>query len=211
MWPVEDNRNFFEVLLPKLKAAAEKFDMVPCPQQQQFGPQPWRDDENHLPGMLEPYFLKNAIGPAYVLGGTVCRPLATTLESNGRFAIACIEGSVRHGPIDLFGGEHGRISFDNIHHAFQVIDGRTVFDVGDSRTQVNAGELLYVPKGSKFRFQVLSRFAKMYVFCNGGGLVELMMNVGKSYSSPVIPEKAEDFGFEVLMPLQGSFGGFRLR
>ena len=92
LWPLDDQRNVFEVLIPKLKAAAEQFDMIPLPQHKQFGPSPWKETENKLPGKLEPYFLKNATGPAYLAGGTVVRPLITTAESDGKFVIGSIEG-----------------------------------------------------------------------------------------------------------------------
>lgn len=41
MYPLSDDRNPFLVLLPKLKAAAAKFDMVPMPRYPQFDPQPY--------------------------------------------------------------------------------------------------------------------------------------------------------------------------
>ncbi len=41
LYPLTDDRNVFEVLIPKLKAAAEKFDMVPVPDHPGVEPQPW--------------------------------------------------------------------------------------------------------------------------------------------------------------------------
>ena len=187
MWPMQDDRNFFEVLLPKLKQAAEKFDMVPCPQQKSFDPQPWLDSDNKLPGTLALYFLKRGSGPAYVLGGLVCRPLITTAESNGKFAIGLVEGSCQHqGSFK----SQGRLNFSAVHHAFYVVDGKVRIVADGSPTILCAGELAYLPKGTDISFQITSRFARMYVFCNGGGLVETLQKLGEPWSLPTIPEEA---------------------
>lgn len=203
MWPVDDNRNFFEVLLPKLKAAAEQFDMVPCPQQEHFDPQPWSDDENQLPGKPVPYFLKNATGPAYILGGMVCRPLITTAEANGRFAIGCIEGSSQHHASGIFAGEYEHAMFEEVHQAFHVVEGSVEFKIDGANSKLHSGELVYVPKATPFRFEITSRFVKMYVYGNGGGLVEFLQEHGRAHDSVVLPEKAEPCSTEVLRQLHG--------
>ena len=205
MWLLEDDRNFFEVLLPRLKAAAEKFDMIPCPQQEQFSPQPWLEDENQLPGMPVPYFLKNASGPAYVLGGIVCRPLITTVESNGRFSIASIDGASQHHVHSIFARDEQMIRFADIHHAFHIVDGKVDFEIDHLPTKLSADDFLYVPKSMPFRFRITSRFAKVYVFCNGGGLVDLYQNCGKDYHGAVIPEQAEPLSVDVLSELRSLF------
>ena len=190
MWPMQDDRNFFEVLLPKLKQAAEKFDMVPCPQQKSFDPQPWLESDNKLPGTLAPYFLKRGSGPAYVLGGLVCRPLITTAESNGKFAIGLVEGSCQHQGSDIFTNSRGLLNFSAVHHAFYVVDGKVRIVADGGPTILCAGELAYLPKGTDISFQIMSRFARMYVFCNGGGLVETLQKLGEPWSLPTIPEEA---------------------
>ena len=209
MWPLHDDRNFFEVLLPKLKEASEQFDMVPCPQQKHFDPLPWDGSENSLPGKLEPYFLKNNSGPAYVVGGMVCRPLVTTAESNDKFAIGSIEASAQHHGSSVFGNEDGCLSFD-IHHAFQLVDGQVAFVIDGACRRLHAGELVYIPKDSAFRFTVMSRFAKLFVFSNGGGMVELLRALGKTYGDSVLPEQPQSWDKEQLERLQPSFGGMKL-
>lgn len=195
MWPVEDNRNFFEVLLPKLKAASEQFDMVPCPQHQAVEPQAWSDIDGRLPGKMEPFFLRSGTGPAYLVGGTLCRPLISTAESAGKFAIGCIEAS-SHKDMQsgIFGKSRRRLRFETTHHAFQVVQGEMEFWVGEaSPSTLAAGELLYVPRGTAFSFAATTRFAKMYAFANGGGMVELLQRLGSSHASPVLPEKASSW------------------
>ncbi|GAB7346324.1 hypothetical protein MBLNU457_5041t1 [Dothideomycetes sp. NU457] len=178
MWPMEDDRNPFEVLIPKLKAATEKFDMVPVMDQASFPPSEWQADENRLLGAPEEYFLKNGTGPKYLVSGSFVRPLATTAESNGRFTIASIEGSALHK--GLFGDQ--TIRFSKVHHCFQVVEGAIDIKIGDDGTsRLNAGELCYIPAGVSFKFDYTSRFAKAYVFSNGGGLIETLIKLGRSY------------------------------
>ncbi|EME48203.1 hypothetical protein DOTSEDRAFT_21906 [Dothistroma septosporum NZE10] len=206
LWPLDDQRNVFEVLIPKLKAAAEKFDMVPQPHLQQFDPQPWQDDENQLPGKLEPYFLKSGSGPAYLAGGTVVRPLITTAESNGTFVIGSVEGSSHHHEHDLF-SEGRKLKFESTHHAFQVVEGAIEITVGSSTPSfLHAGELVYVPAGSDLGIRFRSKFAKFYAFSSGKGVVELLMKVGKPYSSPIPPERAKGADHAALEGLKVEHG-----
>ena len=210
MWPLEDDRNFFEVLVPRLKMAAEKFDMVPCPQQKSFDPQPWLDDEGQLPGNLEPYFLRHGSGPACVLAGLVCRSLITTRESGGKFAIGAIEGSSQHHESSIFAYSATQLSFQEVHHAFLLTSGKVEFHIDGRSTKLASGELVYVPKGSAFSFRITSWFAKMYAFCSGGGLVELLQALGSEYRSPVVPEKATSWDSKDLRNCEGFFGGLKL-
>lgn len=210
MWPLEDKGNFFEVMLPRLKQAAEKFDMVPCPRKEGFSPQPWEDNDNCLPGKPEPYFLKSTTGPAYVVGGTVCRPLITTAESNNKFSIGSVESSNQFNDQGIFARDGQHITFSDVHHAFRMTHGKLDIEIGGQRTVVNEGELLYVPKGTRFRFRPVTRYTKIYVFCNGGGLVEMLQKLGKDYVGPVIPEKADEWDIETLKSRQDSFDGMKL-
>jgi len=207
MWPTSDDRNFFEVLLPRLKAAAEQFDMVPCPQQKPFGPQEWKATDNRLPGNPEPYFLKNASGPAYDVGGTICRPLVTTAESYGKFSIGSLESSPQFHRYSIFEKESKSLRFEDVHHAFMVVQGNIEFQLDlTGPSKFGAGELIYVPKGTAFRFRTTSRFSKMYVFASGAGLVEIFCKLGAYHSTTVLPEKAEIANFAALETLQSELG-----
>lgn len=204
LFPLSDDRNVFEVLIPKLKAAAEKFDMIPQPHHPHFDPQPWESDDNSLPDGLEPYFLKNGSGPKFLVGGTLCRPLVTSTQSAGRFSIASIEGSSYH-EVSLLG--KGRtISFEDVHHCFQISDGSMYFEVDGVGAHLATGETLFIPSGSKFGFSYAGRFAKAYVFSNGGGLVELMSKLGEHYEPPLIPENAPGSNASKLSDLQPEVG-----
>jgi mannose-6-phosphate isomerase-like protein (cupin superfamily) len=177
------------VLIPKLKLAAQEFDMVPQPQHPHFEPQPWAQDDDRLPGKLEPYFLRNDSGPKYLLGGMLCTPLATTAESDGRFCVGSVEGSSFHSSASLFANGKS-IIFNTTHHCVQIVDGRVDFVVNGAKGSLATGETLFIPAGIEFCFEFSSCLAKMYVFSNGGGLVELLCKLGMEYQAPVLPVKA---------------------
>lgn len=184
LWPVHDERNPFEVLIPKLKMAAERFDMVPQPMHKGFEPQVWEERDSVLPGACEPYFVKALSGPRYVVGGVLVRPLAMAKESNGRFEIGCIEGSSMHGD------ELKELKF-GVHHAFHVESGTLELTTGGDASRLGVGETAYIPKEQDFSLKFGSRFARAYVFSSGAGLVEKLVNgAGEEYKDNIVPEKS---------------------
>ena len=191
LFPLSDDRNVFEVLIPKLKKAAEEFDMVPCPQHKGPEPQEWRGDENRLPEELAPYFLKKGSGPAYLAGGDIVRPLAGMRESGGRFTVSSIEGTSYHKQQSIFARYQKGVVFEGTHHCFQVSDGQVTFTLdGEQEMVLNVGETIYIPAGTRFKFEFVSRFAQVYCFTNGKGISDLMMGVGERCELEVPPEKA---------------------
>lgn len=186
MWPLKDDRNPFEVLIPKLKMAAERFDMVPQPHlnQKACQPQPWTGEENTLPGKLAPYYLQANKGPKYLVEGVVVKPMVTTRESANKFAIGSFEGSSLHTNAIL----GSKMSFAEVHHALHIVDGEVRIAVDSASTTLRAFETIYIPKGSMFSIEVVSRYAKVYTFANGGGLLELLCSVGEKYDFSMLPE-----------------------
>jgi hypothetical protein len=138
LFPLSDDRNPFEVLIPKLKAAAEEFDMVPVPQHPSFDLQLWGKGDDQLPDGIEPYFLRNGSGPTYLQGGTLCRPLITLVQSRGKFSIGNVEGSSHH-KTSLFSACED-ITFENVHHCAQVADGYIDFTIEGSTTRLAVRE-----------------------------------------------------------------------
>jgi mannose-6-phosphate isomerase-like protein (cupin superfamily) len=204
MFPLMDERNPFEVLIPKLKLAAEKFDMVPVRDHPYVAPQAWvQGHDNVLPGALEPYFLRAGTGPRYVLGPIVCSPLVTTAESAGRFSIGLIEGSSWHENSPM----SEPVSFNSVHHAFNIEGGAAQFTVvGQDTATLQAGETIYIPKNTAFTINIKSRYAQIYVFVSGGGLVDLFLKAGKTYHQTIAPEKPDSWERRALESVQQEVG-----
>lgn len=189
LFPTSDSRNPMEVLVPKLIAAAEKFDMIPVRDHPYVAPQPWKTDgDNLLPSGIEPYFLRDHSGPKWILGGTLCRPLITETQSGGRFSIASIEGSVKHQKSLI--NESSGIKFHKIHHCILVMDGSFEVSVEGSLVNVAAGELIYIPCQTAFKFNITSSYAQAYVFANGGGVEKIIRTLGQPYGPPTIPDES---------------------
>jgi len=202
LFPLVDERNVFEVLVPKLKAAAEKFDMIPVRDHPAVRPQPWQDGlDNRLPAGLEPYFLRAGTGPQYLTGGVVVSPLVGAKESNGRFSIACIEGSSWHTDSVL----SETFQFNGVHHAIQVVDGKLELTIGGQNATLNAGETAYIPKATSFSLQILSRYAKIYTFVSGSGLIDLLCRLGQPYDQTIPPEVPVPWDKKALKELLDEF------
>ena len=178
--------------------------MVPVPHHPSSNPQPREKSDTALPDGVEPYFLRNGSGPKHVLGGTVCQPLITRLQSGGKFSIASIEGLYYHKTPML--AEYKAVRFNHVHHCFQVVDGYFEFAIESSTARLTAGKTVFIPAGAEFNLKSASRLAKAYVFSNGGGLAELMTRFGNEYASSLIPEKGKEWDTSKLAILEEEFG-----
>ena len=186
MWPLKDDQDIFKVLIPRLQAAQDKYDYVGCPDVPYFPPQPWKDGaDNKLPGKKEAYFLKHNTGPAYLVEGAIVRPLVTTKESEGRFAVASIEASSWHKNLLL----KTNMSFESVHHAFHVLDGTYEITVDGSSLELGAHQTVYVPPKTPFHLAPTSRYARVYVFASGAGLIELLRDVGEETKTKMVGEQ----------------------
>ncbi|KAH0167354.1 cupin domain-containing protein, partial [Aureobasidium melanogenum] len=188
LFPTRDNRNPMEVLVPKLIAATEKFDMVPKRDHKGAEPILCTNKDNKLSNSAtEPYFLKADAGPRYASGGLLVKPLCQKADSNGKFSIARLEGSATIKSQYL---AYNTLTFETSHHCFLVDMGSFRLTVDGQSSEISAGETIFVPAGQEFTLEVASRYAALYVFTNGGGLVEMLVGMGKGYDSQII---AEDF------------------
>jgi hypothetical protein len=188
LFPANDRRNPFEVLIPKLMAATEKFDMIPVRDKAHFDPQSWDGSEVKLPGEYADggYFLKEGAGEKWVVGGTVVRPLATRKETNDRFSIYELEGSSFHAGKGL----NQVVEFEETHHAIYTVEGVIKLIVDGIEVKTTVGETAFVPAGTKWSFDVDSVYARAYVFANGGGIGEILTSVGTKYGSAIVPNEA---------------------
>lgn len=200
LFPLEDNRDIFQVLIPKLKAASEKFDMIPVRDHPNTEPQPWIEGKDaNLPGGLHPYFLRAGAGPRFLLGGLVTSPLATTAESGGRFSIGSIDGSSWHENSPL----SKKFIFDDVHHAFQVADGSVTLTLdGTESTTINVGETIYIPRRRAFSLAIESRYARVYVFISGKGILDVLTGAGKPFHQSIPPQKPEAWEVASLEKIQ---------
>ncbi|KAF2484881.1 RmlC-like cupin domain-containing protein [Neohortaea acidophila] len=202
LFPLTDDRNVFQVLIPKLKAAAEQFDMVPVRDHPSVEPQAWiAGKDDNLPGALEPYFLRAGTGPRHLIGGVVCTTLAGMAESNGRFSIASIEGCSAHEPSPLSKG----LTFDEVHHAFYVVDGSVTFKLGNEQVTLTSGQSIFVPQAHSFAITFASRFAKAYVFTNGEGLPGLLRKAGTPFQESIPPANPTSWEESRLREHESSF------
>lgn len=178
-----------EVLIPKLIAASEKFDMIPVRDYPYVAPQPWSaDGDNILPHGVAPYFLRDHSGPKWILGGILCRPLITEIQSGGRFSIASIEGSSKHKK--SLTNESAGIKFEKTHHCILVTDGSFKVNVEGNTISLAAGELIYIPYRTAFKFFFTAVYSQAYLFANGGGIERIIRTLGKEYGPPTIPDVA---------------------
>ena len=178
-----------------------------APEQRNFAAQAWSSDDSKLPGKDAPYFLKNGAGPAYEVGGLVCRPLITPAETVGKFSISSIEGAEQLHGSSIFANAQSLRFGANVHHAFQVATGKIKFSLDNApEALLTVGDVVYVPAGTAFRMEIVSRFAKVYAFANGSGITRVLCQLGNPYRSPVVPEEAEMVDVEGLEALQGQHG-----
>lgn len=187
LFPTNDHRNPFQVLIPKLMAATEKFDMVPVREKQSYDPQPWDGSEKTLPGKCENggYFLKDGEGEKFAVGGMVARAMCTRKETNGRFSIYAVEASSTHAGKGL-----KAMKFKDTHHAFQTTDGVLKLVIEGKDTLASAGDTVFVPAGTAFSLEAETSYAKGYVFANGGGIGEAVSIAGSKYEGLLTPEEA---------------------
>ncbi|KAK6612312.1 cupin domain-containing protein [Botrytis cinerea] len=167
LFPTNDNRNPFEVLIPKLMAATEKFDMIPVREKKSFDPQPWNGTENKLPGKCENggYFLRREREKRWL-------PVAQySIHASKAFS--------------------KEVQFADTHHAIYTVDGALKLTIGGEEVIAPAGETTFVPAGTKFKVGFETVYARAYVFANGGGIGELLNGLGSVYESVAVPNEVE--------------------
>jgi mannose-6-phosphate isomerase-like protein (cupin superfamily) len=192
------------VLIPKLMAATEKFDMIPVRDKAQFDPQPWDGSEVKLPGVCENggYYLKEGAGDKWTVGGMVVRPMATRKETNDRFSICTLEASSLHAGKGL-----GRaVKFEKTHHAIYTVDGVMKLTIDGSEASTTVGETTFVPAGTSWTIEAASLYARVYVFANGGGLGEILTRVGTKYEAPSVPSEVASWEEGAVAGLEAELG-----
>ncbi|KAG8164418.1 hypothetical protein KVR01_006336 [Diaporthe batatas] len=194
--PESDDRDLKSLLIPKVMAAKDRFDVNFVRDYNPPEVGEWRDDENVLPEPLTPYFLRANTGPRQILGGIL-----------GKFAISSIESSNQYGQ-SAFAQQW--LTFKNVHHCFAVQEGilkvRLREENSDSWNEVREGQTLLVPAGKAFVLDFGSRFVRAISFTNGPGLEEVVRMAGSDCLTVVLPEKPAAYENSKLQDVLGQVG-----
>lgn len=189
--PEADGRDLKQMMIPKLMAAKDRFDV-----HFERGYQPpdvgeWLDSETALAGPLKPYFLRANTGPRHVLGGVMSRPLVLAGQCGGRFAISSIESSSVYGKSPLAGW----LAFGEVDHCFVVQEGllkvKLKGEAAGAWSEVREGQTVLVPAGQAFTLEFGSRYVRFYSFTNGRGVEELVQLAGKSCPTVILPDEVD--------------------
>jgi len=189
--PEHDDRNLKSIIIPKVMAAKDKFDVVFQPQHKGCEVGEWTAEDEKLPAGEEPYFLKANKGPQWMLGGVMSRPFITTTQSGGKFAISSIESSATYGA-SVFSRA---MTFEKTFHCFVVLEGAlgVTLKSSSSKSVVREGETLAVPAGQGFSLSFESKYVRVWSFASGDGIESIVHKAGESYAGMVLPDKAPEF------------------
>lgn len=187
--PENDDRDLRSLLIPKVMAAKDRFDVN---FERNYTPPEvadWDGSENALAAPLEPYFLRANTGPRWILGGVLSRPFINASQCAGKFAITSIEGSKLHegSPLARW------LTFPNVDHCFCVQEGVLrvkLRDGGGAWSEVREGQTLLVAAGQAFTLEFGSRFVRAITFTNGPGIESFLQAAGEPFSSVVLPDES---------------------
>ncbi|KAL9080223.1 MAG: hypothetical protein Q9157_000945 [Trypethelium eluteriae] len=187
--PESDSRNILEHLIPKVKAAAGKYDVVFHPEHKGCAVSEWTTEDEVIPDTTKSYYLRANTGPRWILGGVISRPFITTKQCDGKFAISSIESSSVHKASCPF---QRKLTFPRTHHCFAVQEGVLDVVVGDaSSCRVAEGEAIFVPAGIPFQLNFSSKFVRVWTFTTGDGIESLIHHAGIPFGSYVLPDKSK--------------------
>jgi hypothetical protein len=185
--PEFDDRNLGQILMPKIMAAKDRFDVVFQRDYQHPKVSEWKDTENRLPEGSSPYFLRSNMGPRWMAGGVMSRPFITTAQSAGKFAISSIESSSTYG-VTIFSQP---IKFKDVDHCLCVCEGALVVKLnGKNAETVREGETVVIPAGQSFSLEFASRFVRVISFTSGDGIESLIHKLGAPFKGFVLPDEA---------------------
>lgn len=205
--PESDDRDLKSLLIPKVMAAKDRFDVNFVRDYDPPEVGEWQDDENVLADPLKPYFLRANTGPRQILGGVMSRPFIFASQCSGKFAISSIESSNQYGS-SAFARQW--LTFKNVHHCFTVQEGilkvKLKEENSDKWNEVREGQTLLVPAGKAFVLDFGSRYVRAITFTNGPGLEEVVRLAGSDCPTVVLPEKPAAFEVSKLQDVLGQVG-----
>ncbi|PYH41675.1 uncharacterized protein BP01DRAFT_418546 [Aspergillus saccharolyticus JOP 1030-1] len=188
--PENDDRDLKSILIPKVMAAKEQFDVVFQPHYQPPELGEWTQDEEVLPEGPQGYFLRANTGPKWMFGGVMSRPFVTTTQSSGVCAISSIESSKVYGDTIL----SKYMTFQSVDHCLCVQEGTLIVSLKDQAdTEFREGETAVIPAGQAFALKFASRFVRVWSFTDGDGIETLIHRVGQKYEGAVIPDQVPEW------------------
>ncbi|KAJ5334676.1 hypothetical protein N7452_007079 [Penicillium brevicompactum] len=188
--PEGDDRDLKSILIPKVMAAKEKFDVVFQPHYVAPEVTAWTKDDEKLPEGPEGYFLRANTGPKWILGGVLSRPFVTTTQSSGVCAISSIESSKDYGETAF----SRYMTFPEVDHCFCVMEGALRVDLQDADSAVfREGETVVIPAGQAFSLGFESKFVKFHSFTDGNGIESLIHAAGQPFQGAVLPDAAPEY------------------
>ncbi|KAI1848418.1 hypothetical protein JX265_008800 [Neoarthrinium moseri] len=187
--PEADDRDLRSLLIPKLMAAKDRFDVHF--QRDYKAPEvgDWLETESVLPDPGQPYFLRANTGPRWLLGGVMSRPFINAAQCEGKFSISSIESSKVYGDSAF----SGWISFSTVDHCFCVQEGLLKVKVRGDETwsEVREGQTVVIAAGQAFSLDFGSRYVRAVCFTNGPGIEYLIHAAGSPYSGFILPDSTE--------------------
>ncbi|KAF5012010.1 hypothetical protein FDECE_1916 [Fusarium decemcellulare] len=191
--PENDDRDIRSMLIQKMMAAKDRFDVHFKRDYQPPEVGDWEDSESQLAGPGEPYFLRANTGPRWLLGGVMSRPFILSSQSQGKFSISSIESSSAYGQSPL----SRWLTFASIDHCFIVQEGllKVKIKSGNSTSwnEVREGQTVVIAAGETFTLEFGSRYVRVWSFANGRGIEEVIQNAGSSATGVVLPEAATEW------------------
>lgn len=191
--PENDDRDIKSMLIQKMMAAKDRFDVHFKRDYQPPEVGDWLDSESQLAGPGEAYFLRANTGPRWLLGGVVSRPFILSSQSSGKFSISSIESSSVYGKSPL----SRWLTFASIDHCFIVQEGllKVKIKSGNSSSwnEVREGQTVVIAAGETFTLEFGSRYVRVWSFANGRGIEEVVQNAGSPATGVVLPEAAREW------------------
>jgi uncharacterized protein YaiE (UPF0345 family) len=188
--PEGDDRDLKSILIPKVMAAKEKFDVVFQPHYVAPEVTEWTKEDEKLPEGPAGYFLRANTGPKWMLGGVMSRPFVTTTQSSGVCAISSIESSKDYGETAF----SKYMTFPTVDHCFCVMEGALrVHLQGADDAVFREGETVVIPAGRAFSLGFESKYVKFHSFTDGDGIESLIHAAGKPFQGAVLPDKALEY------------------
>ena len=201
--PENDDRDLKSLLIPKLMAAKENFDVVFQPDYQPPELGDWTKDDERLPERTQGFYLRANTGPRWMLGGVMSRPFITTAQSDGVCAISSIESSQIYGPL-LFSKY---MTFGAVDHCLCVLEGTLVVRLkGAADAVFREGETVVIPAGQSFALDFASRYVRVWSFTDGNGIEALVRRLGKPFEAVVLPDQALEWDSTQVESVAASVG-----